>query len=69
MHCNAPKSACHPERLEKIGDFQKESKDLRTVFSAKVSFVRRSFDSLRSLRMKYFGTVAFLQQSLSISAP
>ena len=64
MHCNAPKSTCHPERLEKIGDFQKESKDLRTDFTAKVSFVRRSFDSLRSLRMTYFGAAAFLQQPL-----
>ena len=35
MHCNEPKTACHPERLEKIGDFQKESKDLRTDFNRK----------------------------------
>ena len=58
MNSNTPKTVCHPERLKKIADFRKESKDLRTNLPAKVSSVRRSFDSLRSLRMTNFGPVA-----------
>ena len=37
---------CHPERLKKIEDFQKESKDLRTDLTAYVPVMRRFFDSL-----------------------
>ena len=58
MSCNTPKNRCHPERLKKIADFRKESKDLRTNLTAKVPSVRRSFDSLRSLRMTGFGCPA-----------
>ena len=58
MSCNTPKNRCHPERLKKIADFRKESKDLRTNLTAKVPSVRRSFDSLRSLRMTGFGCAA-----------
>ena len=54
----AAQNRCHPERLEKIGDFQKESKDLRTDLTANVPSVRGSFDSLRSLRMTDFGRTA-----------
>ena len=36
---------CHPERNEM------ESRDLRIVMTYNVKLVRRSFDSLRSLRM------------------
>ena len=67
MACNAPKIVCHPERLKKIEDFCKESKDLRTDSSASVPQMRRSFDSLRSLRMTNFEAVAkplILQQPL-----
>ena len=39
--------ACHPERLKKIYDFRKESKDLGTNLTANVNEMRRSFDSLR----------------------
>ena len=35
---------CHPERLEKIEDFRKESKDLRTDLIANVIQMRRFFD-------------------------
>ena len=58
MNCNTPKKRCHPERLKKIEDFRRESKDLRTDLTANVLSVRRSFDSLRSLRMTDFGCVA-----------
>ena len=58
MNCNTPKKRCHPERLKKIEDFRRESKDLRTDLTANVPSVRRSFDSLRSLRMTDFGCVA-----------
>ena len=51
-------SQCHPERLKKIADFRRESKDLRTDLTANVPSVRRSFDSLRSLRMTDFGGIA-----------
>ena len=44
---------CHPERLKKIEDFRRESKDLRTNLTVNVSSVRRSFDALRLLRMTY----------------
>ena len=33
MSCYAPEMVCHPERVEKIEDFRKESKDLRTDLS------------------------------------
>ena len=43
-HCyersTAPK-VCHPERLKKIEDFRRESKDLRTELTANVDGVRR----------------------------
>ena len=51
--CNTPEIICHPERLEKIKDFRKKSKYLRTNLTAKALSVRRSFDLLRSLRMTY----------------
>ena len=53
-----PKKRCHPERLKKIADFRRESKDLRTDLTANVPVVRRSVDSLRSLRMTDFGCAA-----------
>ena len=46
MYCNTPEIVCHPERPEKIEDFRRESKDLRTNLTVKVTLVRRSFDSL-----------------------
>ena len=58
MNCNTPQNRCHPERLKKIADFRRESKDLRTDLIATVPLVRRSFDSLRSLRMTDFGCAA-----------
>ena len=41
----APKD-CHPEQLEKIKDFHKESKDLRIYELLSSKSVRRSFDAL-----------------------
>ena len=49
---------CHPERLKKIEDFRKESKDLRTEYLQCSKNVRRSFDSLRSLRMTNIAAAA-----------
>ena len=67
MVCNAPELICHPERLKKIEDFRKESKDLRTNFTTNVPSVRRSFDSLRSLRMTYLG--GLLQNTVFCNGP
>ena len=51
---------CHPERLEKIEDFRRESKDLRTKLTANVIQVRRSFDSAdASLRMTELGAYSY----------
>ena len=50
---------CHPERLEKIEDFYRESKDLRTDLTAIEIKVRRFFDVLRLLRMTDLGLVLF----------
>ena len=64
INCSTPEIICHPERLKKIADFRKESKDLRTDLTANVPFVRRSFDSLRSLRMTRCGAAAFCNSPL-----
>ena len=50
---------CHPERNEV------ESRDLRTVDTCQLKSVRRSFDSLRSLRMTNFKILAFLENTQS----
>ena len=51
---------CHPERLEKIEDFRRESKDLRTDHAAYLSKVRRFFDSAdASLRMTELGAYSY----------
>ena len=51
---------CHPERLEKIEDFRRESKDLRTKLTANVIQVRRFFDSAdASLRMTELGAYSY----------
>ena len=65
--CNTPEHICHPERLEKIEDFRKESKDLRNNFTANVPSVRRSFDSLRSLRMTELGSAVKFGRAGSLS--
>ena len=52
-HCHnrsTTTKVCHPERPEKRS-FSRESKDLRTDRLHSKTKVRRSFDSLRSLRM------------------
>ena len=66
MNCSTPKNRCHPERLKKIADFRKESKDLRTELTANVPSVRRSFDALRLLRMTDFRRAA---KTVFCSAP
>ena len=55
---HASKKRCHPERLKKIEDFRRESKDLRTDLTANLPSLRRSFDSICSLRMTDFRCVA-----------
>ena len=57
---------CHPERLKKIKDFHKESKDLRTDPTANVIFVRRFFDALRLLRMTDLGLVLFWRLHIGV---
>ena len=52
---------CHPERLKKIADYRKESKDLSADLRAQVPAVRRFFDSADApLRMTEPCLCAFL---------
>ena len=53
---------CQPERLKKIEDFRRESKDLRTTSTANIIQMRRFFDSADApLRMTDLVDCAFFQ--------
>ena len=50
-NCHVESEAPHRKFVILSGGRSPESKDLRTEFTANITTVRRSFDSLRSLRM------------------